>query len=291
MRIVNEGFEGTGYEGTWVETVSGGNTLDEDSTTVPCFGTQSLKAITTSIAAPSAFAKRTFGNENSVYIRAWIYISQNGLTGVSEIANILDIRDSAETSIARIQLKNNAGLFQARFIYYSDGGEIATSGVVVAINTWYLMEFSYNINTMKWSWYLNNIVKGIGNLVGTVLIPNRLVTGIVNYTGAAQSIAHIDNITVDTEHYSSIIDSFDPIIIEVASAAILFSSRLYIKSIRWVGGTTAGHTAVIQDQKGNVIWASEASGANYVESEIIEQWIDGLIVPTLASGKIYIQIG
>lgn len=83
----------------------------------------------------------------------------------------------------------------------------------------------------------------------------------------------------------------DPYIIDTAAATVLSTINLFIKSIRWVGGTTAGHTAVIQDQKGNVIWTSEASGANYVESEIIEQWIDGLIVPTLTSGVLYIQIG
>ena len=83
----------------------------------------------------------------------------------------------------------------------------------------------------------------------------------------------------------------DPYIIDTAAATVLSTNNLYIKSIRWVGGTTAGHTAIIQDQTGNVIWSSVASGANYVESEIIEQWINGLIVPTLASGVLYIQIG
>lgn len=83
----------------------------------------------------------------------------------------------------------------------------------------------------------------------------------------------------------------DPYIIDAAAATVLSTINLYIKSIRWVGGTTAGHTAIIHDKNSNVIWSSVASGANYVESEIIEQWVDGLIVPTLASGVLYIQIG
>lgn len=83
----------------------------------------------------------------------------------------------------------------------------------------------------------------------------------------------------------------DPWIVDTAGAGVLSTNKIYIKSVRWVGGTTAGHTAVIHDQKSNIIWSSVASGANYVESEIIEQWIDGLIVPTLASGTLYIQIG
>ena len=83
----------------------------------------------------------------------------------------------------------------------------------------------------------------------------------------------------------------DPLIIDTAAATVLSTNNLYIKSIRWVGATTAGHTAIIHDQASNVIWSSVASGANYVESEIVEQWVNGLIVPTLASGVLYIQIG
>lgn len=291
MRIVDEGFEGTGYEETWAETISGGNTLDEDSTTIPCFGTQSLKAIATSIAAPSAYTIRTFNDENSVYIRAWVYVSQNGLTGVSEIANILDIRNSAGTSAARIQLRNNAGLFQMRLIYYTDGGEVATSGITVAINTWYLVEFKYDINAMQWNWYLNGVLKSMGNLAGTVLTPNRLVVGIAGYTGTAQSTVHVDGVIIDTEHYLSLIDFSDPIILEVPSTTVLFTSRLYIKSIRWVDATTAGHTAVLAGKGGRTFFASEASGDNFIDSFLYEGWVEGLQIPTLASGKVYLQIG
>ena len=291
MRIVDEGFEGTGYEESWAETISGGNTLDEDSTTIACLDLQSLKAITTSVAAPSAYATRTFGNVNAVYLRAWVYVSENGLTVASEIANILDIRNSAGTSAARIELRNNAGTFQMRFIYYSDGGEVATAGVTVVVNTWYLIEFRYDTNIMLWGWILNNVVQNNGHLTGAVLTPNRLVAGIVGYTGTAQSTVHIDSIAIDTDQYPSLIDSSDPIILEVPSTTILFNSRLYIKEIKWVGATTAGHTVVLQNKNGRTLWASEAAGANFVDSFLYEGWVEGLSIPTLASGKVYIQIG
>jgi len=70
------------------------------------------------------------------------------------------------------------------------------------------------------------------------------------------------------------------------------SETIRIKSIRWVGATTAGHAAEVQDGGGEIIWSSLASGANYVESDLIENihthWV-GLKVPTLASGKLYIE--
>src|SRR3989304_171461 len=291
MRIVDEGFEGTGYEESWAETISGGNTLDEDSTTISCIGSQSLKAITTSVAAPSAYATRTFGDVNAVYAKAWVYISENGLTVASEIAKILDIRNSSGTSAARIELRNNTGTFQMRFVYYSNGSEVSTAGVTVAINTWYLIEFRYDTSLMLCGWTLNNTVKNTGHLTGAVLTPNRLIAGIVGYTGTAQSIVHIDSIVIDTEQYPRLIDSSDPIILEVPSTTILFSSRLYIKEIRWVAATTAGHTAVLQNKNGRTFWASEAAGTNFVDSFLYEGWVEGLSIPTIASGKVYIQIG
>ena len=67
--------------------------------------------------------------------------------------------------------------------------------------------------------------------------------------------------------------------------------KLRVKGVRWVGATTAGHTAIIHDQNSRIVWRSVATGANYVESDLIENDWDGLIVPTLASGILYIELG
>src|SRR3989304_9099956 len=167
----------------------------------------------------------TSGDVNAVYLRAWIYVSENGLTGASELANILVIQNSALSSVAGIQLRNNTGTFQMRFFYYSDGGIVFTAGVNVAINTWYLIEFRYDTSIMFWIWGLNNVVQYNGNLKGATLTPNRLVAGIAAYTGTAQSTINIDSIAIDTEQHPPFIDSSDPIILEVPSTTILFASR------------------------------------------------------------------
>ena len=64
-----------------------------------------------------------------------------------------------------------------------------------------------------------------------------------------------------------------------------------VKSVRWTGATTAGHVATLTDSKGNILWTSVASGANYVEAEIIERWwLSGFSVYVLQSGKIYLNV-
>lgn len=85
-----------------------------------------------------------------------------------------------------------------------------------------------------------------------------------------------------------------PIIVDTASATAITSYTFIANKIRWVGATTAGHTVVVQNGSTHVKWTAEATGANYTEethfSERYPLILDGLIVPTLASGILYIYI-
>lgn len=84
----------------------------------------------------------------------------------------------------------------------------------------------------------------------------------------------------------------NPWIIDTPGAGTLFAGANKIKSVRWVGATTAAHAAEIQDTAGNVRWSSVAAGANNLEiDEVSEQnYYTGIKVPTLQSGKLYIEL-
>lgn len=83
-------------------------------------------------------------------------------------------------------------------------------------------------------------------------------------------------------------------LIDTPGGGALLTEPVSIQKIRWVGATTAGHTAVVADSNNNVFWESVASGANYVESEdfstlnLSQRGMVGLKVPTLGSGKLEI---
>lgn len=80
---------------------------------------------------------------------------------------------------------------------------------------------------------------------------------------------------------------------QVDTAAVLTTERVRVRGIRWVGGTTAGHTAVIKDNKSDTVWSSVAAGANNVESDLFADRgmnFDGLNVTTIASGVLYIEL-
>lgn len=79
-------------------------------------------------------------------------------------------------------------------------------------------------------------------------------------------------------------------IIDTADAGLIVSVSTVIKRVRWTGATTAGHQAVIQDASNRVVWESVAPAANYVEvDEVMDLARGGYKVPTLGSGKLYIQ--
>lgn len=84
----------------------------------------------------------------------------------------------------------------------------------------------------------------------------------------------------------------NPIIIDTAAATALTSYAFTATKIRWVGATTAGHQAIVQNGNGIVKFSAEAVGANYTESEHFDPPLifSGLIVPTLSSGTIYIYV-
>ena len=82
----------------------------------------------------------------------------------------------------------------------------------------------------------------------------------------------------------------DPWIIDTASSTVLTTDRLRVKSMRWVGPTTADHEAIIQDKNAREVWKGEASGNADNDESLFEGDIEGLIVSKLESGKIYIYL-
>ena len=78
--------------------------------------------------------------------------------------------------------------------------------------------------------------------------------------------------------------------LDTAGAVKTKGTTIFPKSIRWVGPTTAGHTCILKDGAGRIVWRSVASGANFVDVDRPENYWDGLSVDTIGSGIIYIEI-
>lgn len=81
-------------------------------------------------------------------------------------------------------------------------------------------------------------------------------------------------------------------VIDTAGAANVTNETVLVTDIRWVGSTTAGHTAIIENgRSGVVVWESvNQNGANEVQEshDLALRLVEGFSVPTLASGRLYI---
>jgi hypothetical protein len=64
-----------------------------------------------------------------------------------------------------------------------------------------------------------------------------------------------------------------------------------LSSLRWVGATTAGHLCVVTDAAGNVIFTSEADGANFIDGWVFDhKWVNGITIASMNSGALQIYM-
>ena len=177
-RIIDENFEGTGYEETWAETVTAGNTLDEDAAipgTPPTgSGSQCLKAIFA--VATSAFAEQTKTNQNISYVRYYLYVETEGLAD-GHIISLVNLRTTTGTAICAVQVGQNAGVLQARYNYYSSGAYQTTAWVNINIAQWYRLEFKYDLTNMLWEWKIDGVSQTSGSLAAATYTPGRMRIG------------------------------------------------------------------------------------------------------------------
>lgn len=80
-------------------------------------------------------------------------------------------------------------------------------------------------------------------------------------------------------------------VIDTPDAGLIFNDQIRFISIRWVGAFAAGEVVEVLDSNDEIIWRSEATGANFVdEGSFGDLFFPGYKVPILGSGKLYIKI-
>jgi hypothetical protein len=82
-----------------------------------------------------------------------------------------------------------------------------------------------------------------------------------------------------------------PWIIDTPSAINLTDDRVRVSVLRWVAtAATAGGLATITDKSGRVFWQGAATATTESAESVLDMDVDGLRVPTLASGTLYIYV-
>jgi hypothetical protein len=169
-RIIDESFEGAGYEETWTETVSNGCSLNPDSpipgTPPPGAGYQCLK----SISAPTgyqAYTIRDYGSEQPrTFTRFYLYVA-NIVLNDGQFKTIGALRNSTNSDVFVFRLNQNAGQLRFNFRVYNSGWTNYYADI--SLNTWYRIEVKYNNISNTWAWRLDGATKNCGRLTGTHL--------------------------------------------------------------------------------------------------------------------------
>lgn len=201
--LLDESFEGSGYENSWTETVESGCTLDEDSaipgTPPDGSGSQCLKAIVTDNTNNDAYATHAIGNTNVWYVRGYIYLSEEGF-GNNQVLDTLQTVNVAGSIAAGIQIgQSGAGALVCKFRYYSNGSINTTADIPISLNTWYNFEYKYDVTAMEWEWRINSVTKHNGSLISSIVTPNKLIAGIKNNYGTGQTTLYTDLVVIDND--------------------------------------------------------------------------------------------
>jgi hypothetical protein len=65
---------------------------------------------------------------------------------------------------------------------------------------------------------------------------------------------------------------------------------LYVKHLRWVRATTAGHLCIVKAANGDKIFESEADGAKFIDVHPLYKFVNGINIDTLDSGSLYVYL-
>jgi outer membrane protein assembly factor BamB len=75
------------------------------------------------------------------------------------------------------------------------------------------------------------------------------------------------------------------------TAAVITTQNVRVHSLRWVSAAAvAGHTISIEDNNGEKIWESVATGGNYVEAHDIDARCMGFELAQISSGVLYVYV-
>jgi hypothetical protein len=67
--------------------------------------------------------------------------------------------------------------------------------------------------------------------------------------------------------------------------------KVFLKHLRWVGASTSGHTLIVTDNDGSVLWESIADGSNYIDIHPFYKIVKGVKIQAMPSGRLYAYLG
>jgi hypothetical protein len=218
-RIVDESFEGTGYEESWTEIVGSGNTLNEDyflaedtnSDLPPGSASECLRLVMAG-NSNDTYTQRTFGNSTIANVSTTFNPkSVSWSTPASgDNINLWVIYNSTNGATARLQVYYNGSNYQLRYGYWSGGAMLFTTGYTISTtqNTFYRIETKYDGSANKYRFQIYNmsgsllhdIPSGADGDMTSPRVPNYMRAGCIG-TDATTAEIHFESIRIDNSSF------------------------------------------------------------------------------------------
>ena len=202
--LINEGFEGTGYEESWTETTDTGCTLDEDSTTPAGIpeGSQCLECYIIDYVDNQAHIRQDFGAGGKATLYGGCYFYLNSLHATARYLNVLYVMSTTYADNLQIILLEDSGTLKLRFDYYDDGSLKSTATISASIQTWTLVEYKYDTSGGAWEWKVDGVTQHSGSLTGTLRTPRYFHAGIHNCNNTTAITNYVDSVRADDETWT-----------------------------------------------------------------------------------------
>lgn len=79
-------------------------------------------------------------------------------------------------------------------------------------------------------------------------------------------------------------------VIQLTAAGDEISGQTFVRYLRWVDSTTNGHLLSVTDSAGNEVFSSASDGAGFLDVHPVSDIMDGVKVPTMGSGRLFVYV-
>lgn len=159
-RILDESFEGAGYEESWSERTDGG-TVNEDSTgpgSLPGSGGSQCLLIHCTGSSVVGSGRNFTSGQAILYARAYIYVGAENIAAGGSIDHVFGFRQSGQDWCMAMGLKlikTAGGQLQFQPNFHSGGSWINMTAANISTGTWYCVEMRHDATNQIASWRLN----------------------------------------------------------------------------------------------------------------------------------------
>jgi len=201
--LVDESFEGVGYEETWTEYKGDNSTVDEDSTDVtPPWqgGAQTLKCVTAADGDHTyeAYATRDLGSNKAItYTRFYFQLASEDMAD-TDSKRIFTLEDGNNDQAVRMMLIQDGTDLKLRGRVYDGAWLTKGTSNAISVDTWYRIEIEYDHTNTTFSWKLDGTEIEEYTLTGSQRTHVRYINcGLQDTTQEHVITAYYDLVAVD----------------------------------------------------------------------------------------------